>query len=57
MYVDINVEVVMFGDITSCLLRGISSLLSVFLCHQFVSVASENPMWTWFNTRFVLLIL
>ena len=36
MYIDINVEVVMFGDITSCLLRGISSLLSVFLCHQFV---------------------
>ena len=36
MYFDIKVEVVMFGDITSCLLRGISSLLSVFLCHQFV---------------------
>ena len=42
MYNDINVEVVMFGDITSCLLRGISSLLSVFLRHQFVPVASKR---------------
>ena len=57
MYVDINVEVVMFGDITSCLLRGISSLLTVFLRHQFVPVASKNPVWTWFNILLVLLIL
>ena len=57
MYIDINVEVVMFGDITSCLLRVASSLLTVFLCHQFVPVASKNPVWTWFNILLVLLIL